>query len=242
MDANLEQLSPEKIIDHRRFIGLEQDIRSSSLVQDVLSRITEPNLKICDVGGASGVFLDEIILRSKFPVRAYNIEVLREYQTKQVNKEIRFLYASILNNDIGDETFDIITFRNVLHHLVGPTLEQTESNQEKALLTMFRLLKPSGFLIFEEQVNQIPPFSKIIYYLSRFANKSKIKCNYFYTGVVVVYFLSTNAIRDIIEGIDNIHKIEVIKKRFIPWHLGLRWKVSLLMSNVGAVYYVIRKV
>lgn len=237
----MEQLKPEKILTPERFMEYEQSIRKSDLIPNVLKLITKPNMKICDIGGASGVFLNEIIKKSKHIIRAYNMEVLPEYKSKQLNEKIDFLHASILDSTLKDKSFNIISFRHLLHHLVGRTLKQTKQNQTRALEEMFRLLKPGGHLIFEEEVNEIPIFSQAIYYLSHFAHKHKIKVKSFDAGTVVVYFMNREEIKRILLGNSSKFNLIIKTEKYTRWNTELRWKLTLLMSRVGTVGFCVEK-
>jgi len=82
------------------------------------------------------------------------MEVAETYRDKLVSNEIDFLHASILDNTIPDDSFDIVTFRDMLHHLVADTVAGTLANQRRAFDELLRIVRPGGYLIFEEEVKR----------------------------------------------------------------------------------------
>ena len=236
----MEQLDPKKTLDTKRFMEYEESVKDSKIIDYTLSLINKKNMKILDVGGASGVFLNEIMVKSRYPIKAFNLEISDYYKDRLVNKNIKFIRSSIIDNKIKDNTFDIVVFRHILHHLVSDSIKNTLNNQEKALYEMFRIVKKGGHVVFEEEVNEIQFFSKIIYLLSKIANKLKIRLKYFETGKVVVLFNSSEGIKKIIDALHKKVDISILKKDYIPWNLKLKWKLTLLMSKVGSVCYLIK--
>jgi len=235
--------NPDEILDPNRFIQYEKTSMKSDRYKQVLKLIDKNGLKVCDVGGASGVFLNKVIQNSEYTFEAYILDIDKHYKDKLVNKKIKFINQSILNNKIKDNYFDVVTFRHVLHHLVYNDIKTTKLNQEKALSEVFRITKKGGYIVFEEEVNNINLFSKIIYSLSKRANKYKIKSNFFQSGKVIVYFMSQEEIIEIIKEYQKGFNLKILKKNYVNWdNMGLRWKLTLLMSSVGHVFYVIKRV
>jgi SAM-dependent methyltransferase len=192
------QLSPEKVLTPEKFLEYEKILMGNERMDYIMKYIDKDGIKIIDIGGASGYFLEEIIKKSPFYIDATNLDVDGFFSTKQVNKCIKFLCKSILDSGIDDETYDIITFRHILHHLVAENISDTLENQQNALNEMMRILKKDGYLIFEEEVNNIKLFSRIIYLLSKFANKLKINVKFFEAGKVVVSFLTQKEMKRIL--------------------------------------------
>ena len=80
----------------------------------------------------------------------------------------------------------------------------------------------------------------MIYLLSKFANKLNIKIRSFYTGKVIVHFLSYNYIKKILEEFNKKYNLRIYKTQYFPWKLSLKWRITLLMSNIGSVLYIIK--
>jgi len=128
----------------------------------------------------------------------------------------------------------------LLHHLVSNNLKNTLKIQKLALDEIFRITKKNGYVLFIEQVNNNEIFSWIIYLLSKFANKLSINIGFFYTGKVIVHFLSYNYIKKMIKDFKIKYNLKIYKTQYLPWKIEFKWKITLLMSNVGTVFYIIK--
>lgn len=233
------QLPPKVILDPSRFIKHE-GWDNSLLLPVTLSLINENNLTICDIGGASGRFLKELLLKSNYKLLTHILDVDNYYQDK-VDKNIKFINSSILNCGIEDNSFDIVVFRHFLHHLVSNNIKNTLRIQKYALNEIFRITKNEGHIIFIEQVNEVPLFSRIVYYLSKITNKFKINFKSFDAGKVIVYFLSQKTIRKMLLEMKKSYNLEIEKEEFIHWFKHpLKWKFTILMSKIGSVFYIIK--
>src|SRR3989344_2061357 len=238
----MKQLDPKKTLDAKRFIEYGESTKKSDMIPIIIDLIKKDKIKICDIGGCNGIFLNEILKESKkFKISCFNLEINEDYKNKMVNNNIQFIYGSILKNKLKDKSFDIVTFRNILHHLVADNINNTLLNQRRALDEAFRISKDGGYVLFEEEVNQIPIFSKIVYYLSKWANRFGLNWKFFDIGKVVVFFMHQNTIKKIVFDLKRKYNFRIININYKPWKFPLRWKLTLLMSNVGNVFYVIKK-
>jgi len=159
------QLDPKKSLDPEKFISYQKV--QEEMVDAILNHIKRPNMKICDIGGANGVFLDYIIKNAPYPIEPYIIEINDYYKKRLVNKKINFIHGSILDGKIQDNFFDFVVFRHVLHHLVSNNIKKTYINQINSFNEIFRITKSNGYVIFVEEVNQIRIFSNLLYVLSK---------------------------------------------------------------------------
>ena len=125
------QMPVDKVLTPDRFMDYEQGIRESRLVDLAMERIVRDGMEVCDIGGASGVFLNELLNRSKYPFNATLMEVVDEYRLRLVDERINYRLASVLDNDIPDGSFDMITFRHIVHHLVADNIAETLDNQRR---------------------------------------------------------------------------------------------------------------
>jgi ubiquinone/menaquinone biosynthesis C-methylase UbiE len=223
------------------FLSYENETSHPDYIPSVLGLITTPNLKLLDVGGASGVFLNEMMTAAAQPLQATNLEFMGEYASKQVSDQIEFIEGSILDSGIPDGSYDIVTFRHILHHLVADTVPETLANQQHALDEMLRIVKPGGYLAFEEELNQSRRFSRVVYQLSKWGHRSRFKSRFYEgAGSVVVSFLSPAEIAAMLDELGHTRSLELVKHDYHPWKMPLRWKATVLMANVGSALYVIR--
>jgi SAM-dependent methyltransferase len=231
------QLAPKEILTPDRFVEYEQTIIGSERVACALELITRDGLDILDIGGASGVFLNELKTKSKHRSRLFNLEVDDTYENQQISKDIHFINGSIINSSLDNERFDLVTLRHILHHLVGPDLKTTRANQQRALQEVFRITKKGGYILVEEEVNDIKLFSRIVYVLSKLANKYKLRNQAFDAGTVIVSFMTPVEIAKVLQELP----LEILRQSYVRWNMPLRWKLTLLMSRVGHVLWVAKK-
>lgn len=236
-----KQMLPDKILTPEKFLEYEKIFLGNERMEYLLDRIDRNGLKVIDIGGASGYFLGEIMKKSKFEIDATNLDVDYFYSDKQVNNKIEFLCDSILNSKIENESYDIITFRHILHHLAADNVRDTLDNQQNAVNEMLRILKKGGYLIFEEEVNNVKIFSRIIYYLSKFASIFKINVKYFEAGKVVVSFLTQKEILSKVSVSCEKYNCTLLLNSYSKWNMPLKWKLTVLMASVGSVFMVIKK-
>ena len=135
----------------------------------------------------------------------------------------------------------MVTFRHVLHHLVSDSSSHTLSVQRHGLSQMLRMLRPGGHLVFQEQVHQVKLFSRAVYHLSRLASRYRLRMRFFEAGRVVVSFMTVEEVDKALQSLSDRDALEVVDSCYRPRSVQLRWKLTLLMANVGDAFYVIRK-
>lgn len=216
----------------------EKSVLRSPLVDRALRIIDRPGLKLCDVGGASGVFAAEVSRRSRHALEASILEVTESYRSRLTDPAIHFMHGSITDNSLASDQFDIVTARHILHHLVGSSIAETQRLQYRALAEMARITRPGGHVLIQEEVNQHQTFSRIIYHLSRFACDHQLRMRYFETGRVVVSFMTPPELADAVAQVAKLEVLEeAYERRVVQW----RWRLTLLMADVGNQLYVLRK-
>ncbi|MCB1033259.1 MAG: class I SAM-dependent methyltransferase [Acidobacteria bacterium] len=193
------------------------------------------------MGGASGVFLNQVRQTSGHPFEGTILEVNDAYRTKMVHPSLRFLEASILDNDLPDGSFDIVTFRHILHHLVGGSVQDCLALQRKAISELLRLTRPGGYVLFQEQIHFVKPFSRAVFHLSKLANRYKIRWRYFETGTVVISFLTPGELSTLVDEQCGTHGATLEKREFTRRQVQWRWRLTLLMNKVGDGLFLLKK-
>ena len=79
------QLSPKKTPEPERFL-LYEGSHNSLIVPSILNLIKKDNISICDVGGASGKLLKEIVVKSNFKIKQMIMDIDDFY--KELEKEV----------------------------------------------------------------------------------------------------------------------------------------------------------
>src|SRR3989344_2591414 len=123
-------------------------------------------IKICEFGVGAGQLLNEI--QKKYPnVSCTDVEIIDDYKFFLVSKKITYVTGSVLNSSFPDNSFDVIIMRDILHHLVGNTYNETQKNQKKALQELKRLVRPKGIIFIEELTNESEIATRLMYYFSK---------------------------------------------------------------------------
>ena len=236
-----EQLDPTGILDADRFAEYEQALGRTWILERMLERIDRPGLEVCDVGGARGRFLAAVASQARFPIQGTILEVDERHREHLVRPEFAFIHGSVVDNDIPDGAFDIVTFQHVLHHMVSDSVRNTRALQERTLQEMIRITRPGGWLVFEEQVNRVVPFSRLIYWLSRTTNQHGLRWRYFDVGAVVVSYLTPREIQAWVSHACSEGRVAVEAEEFTRWEMPWRWRLTLLMAWSGASSFVLHR-
>lgn len=237
----ISQLDPHATLDPERFLDYEQSVKRSALVDRALRVIDRSGMKVCDIGGASGVFVAEIARRSPHSISSTVMDVVGSYRAHLVDPAIDFVQGSILDNQLPAASFDVVTARHVLHHLVGDSVGETLALQHRALAEMVRITRPGGYVLIEEEVNRRPSFSRAVYHLSRFTSRHRIRVRFFETGRVVVSFMSPEEMAEAVADVGRTTPLEVLETRYAARAVQWRWRLTLLMADVGDLLYVMRR-
>lgn len=179
-------------------------------------------IEICEFGGGNGQLLYQI--QRIYPHTALtNVEIIEEYKRFLVSKRVRFVLGSILDPKFPSGAFDIIIIRDVLHHLVGDSLQETFHNQRLALMQLKRLVRAGGAIFIEELTNESELATRIIYYLSWLNTKIGVHIpSLFVSKNVIVAFLTSNTLLTMcnqVFGEKNIEKQELDVK--VKWYFTL---------------------
>jgi SAM-dependent methyltransferase len=241
MDTRLRQLDPAQILDAERFMQYEGLLSRAWTLERLQKLIDRPGMAVCDVGGATGRFLDELARSARFPIRAAVLELDERYRAQLARPDLDFVHGSILENDLPADRFDVVTFQHVLHHLVSDSARATRKLQEAALAEVVRITRPGGHILFEEEVNRVKPFSRLVYELSRLANRLRLRWRYFEAGTVVVHFLTPEEIEGMVQAHAHAGTLSVLERGYVPWDMPWRWRLTVLMSRVGSISYLLRK-
>jgi 2-polyprenyl-3-methyl-5-hydroxy-6-metoxy-1,4-benzoquinol methylase len=231
------KLAENAHLDLERFLEYEhaEPIESRSL--KLALELIQPGADVLDIGGASGILLSELLKRSSADFNAHLLEIDDFYKQRIKDSRIIFIKGSILNID-QTKHFDIVLARQMLHHLIGSRFKQTKENQTRALENLWKLVKPEGYLIIEEEVNNNELASKIIFYGSKFAKNLRLKIKSLEVGRVIVCFMAQ---QELIKAIQALKGAKVCDQQFDEWRFDGLMKATNLMNNVGLLFLAIQK-
>ncbi len=200
----------------------------------------ENELKIADFGGAGGQLLDVLAKKSNKKLKLYDVELVESYKKHLANQKIVFVNKSILNAGFKNDYFDCIIIRDVLHHLIGFNLSDTQKNQERALSELKRMIRPGGLILIEELVTTSIFSSRIIYALSKINSKIGFKNKFLLISPnTIVSFLTVDELNRLTKKVFDCQQIRIDK---IPWnrelssrllHLGAKnWKMIISIKTL----------
>ena len=128
----------------------------------------------------------------------------------------------------------------ILHHLIGKSLEITRANQQNAISELFRVTKPGGIVLIEEQVNQSRLACGAIYHMSRFASRMKFKSKmYMVTPFTIIGYMTRNNLEALCRN--ACPDANWLKSDYERWNMPLHWKIVLLLNNTGAAFLAVQK-
>ncbi|MCI0416655.1 class I SAM-dependent methyltransferase [bacterium] len=224
-------------LDLERFLDYEDAMVVESRSLTMALTLIKPGSSVLDIGGASGMLLSELLKRSKVDFQANLFEVDNFYKDRIKDKRINFVKGSILGKD-GAETYDIVLARQILHHLIGGNFERTRRNQTKAIQNLWKLVKPQGHLILEEETNNNKFAGRVIFYGSKLAKLMGLKIKSLEVGRVVVRFMAE---KEIMQEIQGLQKSTIKHQYFDKWAFTGLMKATNLMNHVGVLFLAVQK-
>jgi ubiquinone/menaquinone biosynthesis C-methylase UbiE len=116
----------------------------------VLEKIkTKDEIKILDIGGASGHYAMELYNYLAEKKRKITVLDSAKYETwERYSKEIEFIEESVDNieNLFSENTFDIVFANRVFHHLVRGTWKETIDGIKKTTREIYQIVNNDGWL------------------------------------------------------------------------------------------------
>lgn len=231
--------------EHQLDLYSEHSSVEISKVVPFLSKYLKKNppkktFKICEFGGGGGNLLQAIQKKSKAKLELHNVELVEMYGKVQVMKSIHFSQGSVLDPQFNDETFDVVIVRNVLHHLVSPSLTITRKNQQQAIRQLDRVTKPGGLILVEEQVNNNSLACSTFFHLSWLATKLKLNIKAFQiTPSTIVGYMSRKQLKQICANV--VPANYWLEDEYQHWPPELHWKMTGLMNDTGSAFIAMQK-
>jgi len=215
----------------------------SQIIPQVLkwlkSKKVSKKIDICEFGGGAGQLLNEI--RKSYPKANYiNVEIVPDYKNYLPSKDITFVTGTVLNSGFPDNSFDILIMRDVIHHLVGNSYQETVNNQKLALQELRRLAKPGGVIFIEELTNGWIVISLLIYLLTKLNSYIGLRSSVFSINPnTIVLFLTHSGLVRLCEII--FKKKNILKKDFMKPKMKIGGKMAHFGSPIIKVFLLIRK-
>lgn len=126
--------------------------------------------RVLDIGTGSGEFIR--LIANVFPEEVQlvgvdpSVEALAEAQTGTYDRKVSFLQMEGEKLHFEDESFDVVSMSNAMHHL---------ANSEKTLAEMKRVVKRGGWLLIAEivsdRLNEAQENQKMLHHLKSFVDR-----------------------------------------------------------------------
>lgn len=237
-----QDIDTEKIISH--FKGhtkpyLEILDMKGHIIIEFINKHSNADQSILEVGGGNGNFLDNVFRYT--PVRRLtNLEITHTYAKYQINKNAIFINGTVTQLPFKNNSFDFVVARSVLHHLIGSSRKKSKENCRIAVSEMMRITKDGGYICIGEMYNKYAFFSSIVFYVTLLLSKVGITCKYFDIHKdVTISVLTPAELKDLV--LNNDYPIKLEYERLVRHLHDLKWKLTILMSNVGSAFLIGKK-
>lgn len=195
-----------------------------------------------DVGCGSGRFACAI--KDTYPnMDVVAIDPSQSLLNQVGDKRIKKSIGSLPNDIPIDKyrAFDYIHIKEVLHHIVGPSVFESKNLIKKSLISLKNYLKDDGFIFIHEIYYEswyIPTISRnFIFYILMLQNKLKIKFlpKEFLLGLEVCFY-TRNEFRQVLKECG----FEVVGYMEEPWENNFKKKL-LLLEDWGRMIFIAKK-
>ncbi|MFH1240120.1 MAG: class I SAM-dependent methyltransferase [Candidatus Diapherotrites archaeon] len=224
--------SVEKHFEHRsnHYSKREAELNEEKLnpFLPFLETAFKGNERVLDVGCGSGYLLGSI--KKRYPkTKLYGIDLTEKLineAKKRQNPEINFQKGDVLNLPFENNSFDVVIFKDLLHHIVRDTQEDSKKVAVKALKEIKRVAKPKAYLMFYEEVMGSKFTSKLIFNVTKICFKWNISIPFLYVHkYIIVSFLTEKELEEMLSGIGA----KFIEKKDRKLHLRWKYKINLIL-------------
>lgn len=208
-----------------------------------LNFIIKSNASLLDIGGGSGTFA--ILAKDIYPnMDIVVIDPSQKLLDRINDKRIKTYRGSLPNNICfnEDSSFDYIHIKEVLHHIVGHSVSESEIIVRNSLINLRKKLKDDGFIFIHELFYEsylVPSLSRtFIFNILKFQMNFKLRLlpKEFLMGLVVCFYT-----RDEFKKILNECGYELVGYHEELWENSIK-KKALLLKNWGRMLFIARKI
>lgn len=190
---------------------------------------------VIEIGGGSGYILDLLNQSTNFCL--INCEYVPKVYCQQANPAIQLIGGNARNLPFKNNVADIIIMKNVLHHVVGDTTNQSYKYANNVIKEIFRISKDDGKIFILEEYVPYRVQSSIIFYILKFLSKFHIELKIIdLRKDVVVSYLTSLELQKLLER--NQIKINYIKNIKAKLNLLL---LRILLRNSGYQFIIGQK-
>ena len=186
------------------------------------------NEKILEVGCGAGFLLNSV--KKNFPnAKLFGIDLtekLLEVAKKEQSSSISFQNGDATKIPFRDNEFDVLIFKNLLHHVVRETREDSKKAAFKALQEMKRVLKTGGRIFVYEETVSSEWKSNFLFKVSKLCLKLGIEIPPLYIHkYVVVSFLTKKEFLGMFRELG----FEIESKEEFPLHIRPKYRLTVIL-------------
>lgn len=208
---------------------------------DFIKKTKKQGSNLLDIGGGSGTFA-QLVNDNCLDIDVHVVDPSKKLLDRINDERIKKIYGNLPDQIFLDSDFDYVHVKEVLHHIVGSSIDETKELLRESLFTMKDFLKEDGFLLIHELFYEsylIPELSRtLIFNLLALQNKFGIKvpAKEFLMGLGVCFYT-----RPEFESILNDCGFKIIDFHEEYW--GSTFKARLLfLQNWGRMLFIVKKV
>lgn len=190
------------------------------------------HLRVLDIGTGGGHFIFEI--KAEIPTtNCFACDVTMDTLKVIKKDDIDFVGASVYSLPFSDNSFDIVVFGDVLHHLVGKNRKKSVELVDKALGEILRVAKVGSAICILEECVLFKYQSILLFWLTFCFAKLNVNCKYFYiNNKLLISFLTYNELKKILFA----HSIKI---DYISIWESKNWKIKMLSIIAKLRFYTI---
>ncbi len=223
-----------KYLHHKGLIHPECD----SVLLEFFSKECQAKQRLLEVGGGSGYFLE--VMNSVKPCDLLvNVELCSRIYARQTSNKISLVGGTADKLPFHNSSFDVVLCKNLFHHLVGKTREESFNIVQQTLKEMIRVLRYGGIAMIVEQYNERSWANELLHRLSILFSKIHLTLPVVNIDLgVVVSFLTPQQIEYFVSD-SGLY----IKERIVfPLSFSRILSCSILLSRTGREVIIAEKV
>ncbi len=208
---------------------------------DFIKKTKKPGSKFIDIGGGSGAFA-RLVKDNCLDIDVTVVDPTKKLLNNINDERIKKICGKLPDQLFLDSSFDYIHVKEVFHHIVGPSINESKELLRDSLFAIKAILKNDGFLLIHELFYEsylIPTLSRtLIFYLLALQNEFGIKvpAKEFLMGLSVCFYT-----RPEFESILNDCGFKTIDFHEEYWGNTFK-KRFLFLQNWGRMLFIVKKV
>lgn len=211
--------------------------KPSEAINTVVKYIKNKNMnqsRVLDIGTGGGHFIFEI--KAEIPITNCSAVDITMDTLKIIKKDvegINFVGSSVYALPFSDNSFDIIIFGDLLHHLIGKNRKKSIELVNKALGEILRVAKAGSIVCILEECISFKYQSILLFWLTFCFAKLNLSSKFFYiNNKLIISFLTYNELKKLL--FEHGIKIDYMS----IWE-SKSWKIKMLKVIARLRFYTL---